>query len=326
MTDKNALFYARISFRHEIFPDVIRPALIKFAPWFALFLFISILLQEVFSFLFTKFSSKLILVTVSVFDWLIAEKIDNVNFHKGFNFSIVMTIIISAGFLFLLLRNSRVKRNIRFRFFILAIVFGIGFFISFYSLTNLLYNIFAFNSINEWFLFENANGLFTIRITSFVILYGLIKYIFNHILNRELNYDIGIRLRKYVPTQYGIGTMSYSNYSTVYFSQMGFYIITLCILFYSYRIGYKSPVVSILNWSLFFIIDDWAIIYNYTYRIGKIIGFDSVKIFIFNLLLLILTTILLNKIFPWYILILYYLYVLALLEIKLSNYKRIHKF
>jgi len=259
----------------------------------------------------------------NIFDWMNFGHISKLDLSKGFSFSFVSSIICSISFLYYLTRSGRSKGLIFFRFLLLAFILGVGLFISLFSLTNFVYNIYSFSDFNLWYQEESKIGLIIIRVSSFVVFYGLIKYVFNHVFNKAMVFDSGFRIIKYEIKQFQIGTISYNSLSSIYFSQMGFYIMALCILFYSFRVDHHSISVSLLNWALFFIIDDWAIIYNYTYRIGATIGFDKIKIGFFNLILMFLSITSLLELGKGWFIVTYIIILLFLFEMWWNNTQRI---
>ena len=229
-------------------------------------------------------------LTWSFFDWIIITRSINTDFHKGFNFSFFFSILIALAFLNILnKKNKQLGCIIILKFLIITAVLGFSFFVSIYSVVNLVYNLFAFNNFKLWFKTEYATGLLLLRVTSIIILLGVIKFIFNHVFNTKIILrSFSILTVKFDSSKSGLRGLDEREYSSIYFAQMGFYAIVFSILFYAFRIKDSSIVAHALNFVLFYIIDDWAIIYNYTYKLNRVNPRDNLKIHIFNLVLLIL--------------------------------------
>jgi hypothetical protein len=262
---------------------------------------------------------------LDIYDWLQFDLISELNFHKGFYFSLLASILFSLPFFIAFWSAKRILQDSKIRLTVFTIVLGCGFFLSIYSIVNLIYNSISFTSYGDWYATENLIGLLPIRVTSLVIFIGLMKYTYMHVLNRTILIERGFKIffKKNEVTYTPYGTISYATYSSIYFSQIAFYIITLLILFYTYRIQYQNQISSILSWVLFFIIDDWFIVYNYSYKINKIRDFDKYRLRLSNTVLFVFSVVLLIKISSWYFIIPYMLFVIFLMYISMNNYQKI---
>lgn len=255
------------------------------------------------------------------FDWVIIEKITTINFHKGFIFSFIVSVLISVfQFIYLIINNKQLGTFIKIEFLILSIIFGIGLFTSTYSLVNVFYNGLSFNDKKLWFESELSAGLLIYRFTSFVIFIALVGYIFKHVFNKKIRIGwIYIKTLRVDATRSVLRGFEKWEYSSVYFSQMAFYSIIFCIVYYCFRIEDHSWVTQLLNLGLFYIIDDWQIIFKYSFKLEKIHKNDNRKILFVNIGLLVLGIISIINNLPFYVLLIYLAIILFLAYIRFSN-------
>lgn len=261
-------------------------------------------------------------------DWLYKGKIQSIDFHRGFNFSILTTIIVSmVVFLNMVKQNKEIGIVSKVRLFMLSGLFGLGLFTSLYSLLNAYYNMRSFDHFKNWFKAESTNGTLTLRFSSLVIFIGLISYIIKYVYNRRISFSpSGIRFSKNDRFKTSMPRVSDSDYSSIYFSQMGFYAIVFSILFYCYRINFHSTSTLLLNISLFFIIDDWPIIYSYVRKFEQIDKTHRFRLIFLNVILFSLGLSLLIEIAKFWVIPIYIICISFLLVLSLSNYAKINTF
>jgi len=93
---------------------------------------------------------------------------------------------------------------------------------------------------------EIRNGIFALRISSFLLAYKLLQVLIETGKNRYTNRDL----------------MAYR------IVQYGFYTFPLAVLWIFAATGMQSLSIILLNWAVFIIIDDWSIIEDYSRKIN----------------------------------------------------------
>ena len=230
-----------------------------------------------------------------IFDWYYIQENLNHNYNTGVYFSLFITLII-----FFLFNNAFLKLNSNvfnyrtieisfFAYFFITIIICIGVFFGFFSIFNAIYNI-RVSSLTKWFNKENIIGLLPIRLASVMILFNLFKYIYRETLEKQLipflilaifpvrrieNYYLKIRIE---------------TRETLYFSQIAFYIINIAVAEYFVIIEYKIIYLSILNFAILFIQDDFNIINEYSDGLQSVLPSHFRRIQLFNIIMLLSST------------------------------------
>ncbi|GAB4049407.1 hypothetical protein [Spirosoma litoris] len=235
------------------------------------------------------------------------------------NYILLIIAIILAYFFLFFMNGFPVYRTI-----LATSVLFFGLWISFSGVFNGIYSYLSAQSIEDWFKNEISSGLLTLRISSLVILFDLIRFLFSEIFNLQIMfYWLGLKFVRRDKLHIGVNVFSYMNYSTVYFAQIGFYVLTMLVLWHFAKISYQSVIVNLLNWALFFIIDDWTIIYNYSKTFRGVRLIDKRKVEFFNVLMVIMALITLYESKSWDYISIYAIVAFALTEQKINNVYKI---
>lgn len=205
----------------------------------------------------------------------------------GFNLSLIITIIITLFFAFNLLSNARSFDALLIFSLLLAIIF-LGLLLTTHSTVNLIINYNHASSLESFIKKESDNNLILYRITAILLFFKLLHYLLYHIFNKRLVFHNLIpRLIKNDISLSNFIRIKDNQYTTVYFGQIGIYIISFSVLCVFLFDNIHSIWINLSNFLIFYIIDDWEIIYNYSFKFNKILRSDRNKIEWFNFLLLI---------------------------------------
>lgn len=255
---------------------------------------------------------------LSLFDFLDLDPNDIDNYYKGVYFSLVLTI-----FVFFLFNNTFIKKNSNswyfreikydyFKYFFISVMLALGLFFGFFSIFNGIYNLIN-GEVSEWITKENVLGILPIRLSSLLILYYLLTYIYSEVLHKKLLhfFILGILPIRTVPNY--SETIRLNNRETLFFSQISFYILSIALAEFFIIINFKSIYLSILNFAILFILDDFKIINDYSSGLMNVMKSHFLRIFVFNIIMLITIIVLLVNI-EYYILLFLYLLVFSILS------------
>lgn len=259
-----------------------------------------------------------------IFDWLVfdTEKIDNYN--KGVYISLTLTIVI-----FFLFNNAFIKKNSNnwhfreidfnyFKYLFITLLLGLGTFFGFFSFFNGLHNLLN-RGISDWITKENLLGILPIRISSILLLYYLLIYVYNTVLSKRLSRFIllGVFPFRQIP-DYTL-PISFSNRETLFFTQISFYVINIALSEFFVIIGFKNIYLSILNFAILFILDDFKIINDYSNGLQRVMKWHYIRICFFNFIMLIVSILLLSSKEYYLILLLYLVIFIILARYYLKN-------
>lgn len=263
---------------------------------------------------------------LSIFDWLSPSSEQNINYNDGVYFSLILTL-----FIFFLFNNAfiKLKSNYKsidasfFAYFFISIILSIGIFFGFFSIFNAYHNIKA-TSLTEWISKENILGILPIRLASVFILFNLFEYIYYETLERKL---ILFMILAIFPVRniesYNL-TINIEKRETLYFSQISFYILNIAIAEYFIIIEFKNVWISILNFAILFIQDDFKIIDAYSEGMQSVMLKHFRKIHALNLLMFLSAIIILFVKESYLILSLYLFFSSVLIFLYLFNYSFIN--
>lgn len=229
--------------------------------------------------------------SLRIFDWYFLTESLNQNYNSGVYFSLILTLAI-----FFLFNNAFLKINSNFfnyraiqisffAYFFITIIICIGVFFGIFSILNAIYNIRA-SSLTEWFNKENIIGLLPIRLASVLILINLFKYIYNETLEKQILPFLGLALFPIRNIENYQLNIKIETRETLYFSQIAFYILNIAIAEYFVIIEYKIVYLSILNFAILFIQDDFNIINEYSKGMQYILPTHFRRIQLFNIIML----------------------------------------
>ncbi|WP_299764233.1 hypothetical protein [uncultured Dokdonia sp.] len=265
---------------------------------------------------------------LGIFDWIVVNTGSVDNYNKGVYFSLILTV-----FIFFIFNNAFLKRESTFfeyriirwsflKYFFISVVLAIGLFFGFFSIFNGIYNLLNIG-FSEWVNKENVLGVLPIRISSILILFYLMSYIYKEVLNKSLFSFLIIAI---LPVRNDIennvqSVINLNNSETLFFCQISFYVVNLALAEMFIIYGHQSIYLSILNFSILFIIDDFKLIDDYTRRFGSILKFHFLRLTIFNLIMISTSiTVLITYSFYWHLTI----YFLLLIILGFYYFKNLH--
>lgn len=262
---------------------------------------------------------------LSVFDWLEYNKNEIDNYNKGVYFSLLLTIII-----FFLFNNSFIKKNSSywsyrvikldfFRYFFISIILSLGLFFGIFSIFNAIYNIFN-SSLTQWISKENILGILPIRISSLLILVYLIGYVYKELLNKNLINFLVLGIFPIRTISKYDESIAFEKRETLFFSQISFYILNIALAEFFIIIGYKSISLSILNFAILFILDDFKIINDYSKGLTSILPLHFLRIWVFNLIMIFVAVVLLANREYYGILTIYMIFTFILFRYYFRNF------
>lgn len=263
---------------------------------------------------------------LSIFDWITDTTKQNINYNDGVYFSLILALCI-----FFLFNNAfiKIKSNYKsvdisfFAYFFISIILTIGIFFGFFSIFNAFHNI-KVTSLTEWISKENILGILPIRFASVFILYNLFEYIYIETLERKLFPFLILAIFPVRNIESYDLTISIEKRETLYFSQISFYILNIAIAEYFVIVEFKNVWISLLNFAILFIQDDFKIINDYSEGMQNVILKHFRKIHTLNLLMFLSAVIglCIKNSFP--ILIAYLFLSIALIILYLYNYSFIN--
>ncbi|WP_165572079.1 hypothetical protein [Flavobacterium sp. KMS] len=262
---------------------------------------------------------------LSIFDWLEYNKNEIDNYNRGVYFSLLLTIII-----FFLFNNSFIKKNSNywdyraisfdfFKYFFISIILSLGLFFGIFSIFNGIFNIFN-SSLTQWISKENILGILPIRISSLLILVYLIGYIYKEVLNKNLIHFLVLGIFPIRTISKYSQSIVFEKRETLFFSQISFYILNIALAELFVIIGYKSIYLSILNFAILFILDDFKIINDYSNGLRSILPSHFIRIWIFNIIMIVVALILLANKEYYEILTMYLLFTFILFRYYFKNF------
>jgi len=152
------------------------------------------------------------------------------------------------------------------------LTFAIGlvltFIIMLYPLVNLVSQPLKFTNV-DFFKTELEKGILPLRISSLLIGFRLVIIVFRLLISQDI-------AEKFEMLTYKL-------------FQYFFYIVPLASLWFFTINGDSSIPIVLLSWSIFFILDDWNIIDDYTREFkSKPLGSHALRIFGFNIIIFVL--------------------------------------
>lgn len=240
-----------------------------------------------------------------IFDWLMVDPGSIDNYDYGLYISLTLTIII-----FFLFNNAFIKKNsdiLRFReinfhyfkYLFISLILGLGLFFGLFSIFNGFHNLIN-TGISEWITKENVLGILPIRISSILIIYYLLTYIYSEVLHKNLRYFLLLGILPIRQIRNYHGRISFEKRETLFFSQISFYILNVGLAEFFFIMGFNSILLSVLNFSILFILDDFKIINDYSNGLRGVLRSHFLRISVFNFLMLVVAIMLLwSKEYYW---------------------------
>ncbi len=253
-------------------------------------------------------------------DWLFIN--DNIaeDYKKGIFFSLLVSVIITFFTLtaFYKTRHSG-NHNNNIRYFLLSIIICVGLFSGIYSIANGYYNYISHDSFMDWYKQDKLLGIFAYRLSSIILLYHLSAFIIKYVLKDNLFSSVLASIIPKYESRSRLNILSDKEYSTTFLPQIGFYILNLSIAEISIVIQEHNIFRDIIGFALFFIIDDYVIIHDYSKKLGHILYWHMFRIRLFNIILFIGGILILLSLKLYFILLLYVLVSFLLVWLYSSN-------
>jgi len=226
-----------------------------------------------------------------VLDWLVTDTDVINNYDKGIYASLLLTLLI-----FFIFNNAFLKMNSEYyeyrsftwqyvKYFFISVFLGIGVFFGFFSFLNGIYNLINLG-FNEWITKENLLGILPIRISSILVTYYLFTYIYKIVIDEKIHFIL-IGILPFRNIQSYILPIELNKSENLFFGQISFYILNIAVSEYFFINGIASVFLSILNFSILFILDDFKIINDYSNGLNSVLKSHFARLWIFNLVMFI---------------------------------------
>ncbi|MDQ1159644.1 hypothetical protein QE422_000012 [Chryseobacterium sp. SORGH_AS 447] len=224
--------------------------------------------------------------------------------------------------------NSRYTPFELVNFFLICVIVAIGTFSGFYSLLNFVINIYYLGYDGEWINQDKLVGYYSIRITSIILLFSLLTFIYKTIFHGNIIYALILGLlplenklydTRNIASLYGLDS---DYYDKIYFLQLGFYILSIFIsqfLISNNSIDFYSSIIFLVSP---IIVDDFLVIHVYHKKFGYIDKLHNAKINGFNIILFIssITTLHIEK--KSLLLIFYIIFSIIFLIIFVNDFRK----
>lgn len=268
---------------------------------YLIFTTISFLLNYLTLFIFTYSFSKLdsIMLNNNYYPIEIysSENI-KMSYHRGVYISVIASLIVVS-----LLFNAIVKslfskhsiQDILIYMFILIIV-SLGCYSGFYSISNYILNIREFGTNSEWLKNDKLIGYYSVRITSLILLWSINKFVFKTVFKNNFYKNFIYALFPIEPNKNetrNLGQFSVyytNNFDSIYFSQVGYYILNVFNAEYLLSNLNIDIFTSLLIFILPIMVDDFFVIHVYHKKTNSIDNWHIFKLYGFNALLFIAST------------------------------------
>lgn len=226
----------------------------------------------------------------SQLDWLHVTKDGQDNYNKGVYFSLTLTALA-----FIIFNNAFIKRasdtwdyrkiNVNFfKYVFITLILCIGLFFGLFSIFNGIFNVLN-SSLSGWFSKDNLLGIFPIRISSLLILIYLSTYIYKKVLNGKFLTFLILGLLPVRKLKEYDRFIIFEDRETLFFTQISFYILNIALAELFIIMGYESIYLSLLNFAILFILDDFKIISDYSRNLSSVMGSHFIRIWVFNLIM-----------------------------------------
>ncbi len=179
-------------------------------------------------------------------------------------------------------------------------------FLIFFPIVNFVFLLDDFSAVKDGFKGELENGVLMLRISSLMVgveifIMDYKKSNFDFIDFDEIQENLNKNKNFYSDSNY-IPLASSNNFRTTVLGQYFFYAGAIIILWISTINNFNSMLGTIINWLIFFIIDDWTVIVEYVEK-NKLLILKKhlLKIIIFNLLILAFATCIIYMYFGFFV-------------------------
>lgn len=231
-----------------------------------------------------------------LFDFLIPNLGKQFLLSKGLYFSVFFSLVFII--LITLFDFPNLKSKLSIDFFVIIIILFFGICVSMFSIANLVFHFISSDDLTSFYKNEQNNHLLLLRISSIRLFYEVVIFLFRH-------------FRKFTLVR-GYSDLAYGKLSPFYISQIGFYILVILTLYYTQHLHINSLFVRLLDFVLFFIIDDWSVIYDYYMKFKKMLFWHFYKLFFGNIAIYLSASIFFIQIKNYWLLIIFTTFCLLL--------------
>jgi hypothetical protein len=216
-------------------------------------------------------------------------------YHRG----IYIAVFFSFCIVFLLFNAIIKSFNNRYNFkdfvlysFVLIIV-GFSSFSGLYCIANYWINFSVYGYYSEWTTQDKLIGSYAVRITSLLLFWSILKFVYKGILNeRILEHAINgfLPIDPVNSEKRRLGKLTGTNskyFDNIFFTQVGFYILNVFTAEYLVSNLDIDRLTTILFLLLPFMVDDFFVIHVYHKKFNYIENWHAIKIWGFNILLFI---------------------------------------
>lgn len=260
---------------------------------------------------------------------------NNLNYYQsGVYLSTILSFLITFIFFNSIIKhlNNRYTLFELINFFLICVIVSIGTFSGFYSLLNFLINSYYLGYEGDWINQDKLVGYYSIRITSIILLFSLLTFIYKTIFQGNIIYALILGLlplenklydTRSIASLYGLDS---DYYDKIYFLQLGFYILSIFIsqfLISNNSIDFYSSIIFLVSP---IIVDDFLVIHVYHKKFGHIDKWHNLKIHGFNAVLFIssITTLYIEK--KLLVLIFYVIFSIIFLSIFVNDFRKNRSF
>lgn len=219
----------------------------------------------------------------------------NLSYQRGVYISVfgsilVVFILINAivkGF------NKRYSLHDFLMYIFILTVVGFGCYSGFYSIFNFLFNYQIFGTDSEWLKNDKLLGNFSLRFTSLILLWSILKFVYKNVFKEDFANHIIYALLPIDPNKSSVKKLGqltayeYNYFDSIYFAQIGFYILNVFSAEYLLSNLNIDFYTSFLFLILPVMVDDFFVIHVYHKRFNFIDNWHKIKLWGFNFLLLI---------------------------------------
>lgn len=155
-----------------------------------------------------------------------------------------------------------------------------------FSILNFTHNLWFSNQGLDYINQDQITGILPLRIASLILAWHFSGFFFRNILHGEVLKFITLAFipNKKVDQQHHIPFKT-TNLELQFFSQVGFYTLSLVVMEYSYISESFTIAAKVAAFSLLFIVDDYIVMYDYQKTYNKLLKCHYRKLWILNVII-----------------------------------------
>jgi len=203
--------------------------------------------------------------------------------------ALITSIVFVSSINAILKKTAHNRKNKKPLSLIIVVITSAGIYIGCYAIINYYFN-YGVLGTNDWIKEDKLIGHFAVRLTALLLIYSITKFALKNIYNNNV---LGFIWDIFVPKEKSKSFLNYDRKDTDihdyfnlhYFSQIGFYILTIFVAEILIVEGDNLVLMSYFFAFLPIIVDDYIVIHYYFKRFNHMSIFHRRKIRIFNILL-----------------------------------------